>query len=365
MPFGIARQRCGPFVEGPQRNGRVSEGLAGPGRRGPTLRTQLAAIALLLATVLAGCIPVIISSGHGWVLVVARGDTLVRVPDEDPLYGAFEREVLGDPYVARMLSAYAHTTEVFIASSRLTHVPQTVANHPVIVLDSLSPGPMHDIIVLDGERTVHIELALGLGREGEINLEAARRDLPWAIAPLLLELVGLRPEPSSSAWSPDLGEPDSEARAFWLGFQAALGVRHLAEQPDLLAALRAAPPSPEASARLEALERVPTNGYRFEGESPTSRLRPREEALRTPGVAAAFLYRLLDETSAGYPQRDMLWFVQYASEEIPLAKALLAVSRMGDRRAPSVATFLRSYAESFPAERDALQALEQAVFGKE
>ena len=342
----------------------------------------LAMAAMLVVAATSSCLPSVVSTEHDNVLITTAADgTLVIVADDDPLQQRFEDEVLSDPYVAYLLLLYEHATEAFIATNRMTSLNQTIANKPMIVLDSQEPGVLRRIKVTANEERVSVELALGLGHNGEIDLARARNDAPRAMARLLLELMGLRPEETDAA-RPLVHEVTEPTTAFWTGFGAALDAEYGQHHPELSAILRQelqratggdANPAPGAESermlairdRLRRYELVPINGLRarFEDGERTSTPRPYADAVRTPGVVATFFVRLVRVAGDYYPQRHMLWFANYDGPETPYAKILLAGNQMSRRRAPDVEAFVAAYAEAFPAQRDEVVSLAREVFG--
>jgi len=289
------------------------------------------------------------------------------VEDDDPLYQRFDEEVLCDAYVRRLLTLYEHTTEALIATDSPTGFPQTVANLPVIVVDSAEARALHDIAMVAGVTEVPVELALGLGCAGEVDLAAARRNFARVVAPLLLELAGLRSELDGPSPRPRIHQITTPSLAFWLGFEAALESAHAQARPELLAEAHSQDPDdPRVRERLYRYELVPRNGlrYRFRDEVPTLELRSYQEAACTPGVVATFLYRLLERTGSYYPQRHLLWFASYEEKEIAYGKLLLAVHRMPARDI-SLEAFVNAFAETFPSERDPILALAEEVLGSE
>ena len=326
----------------------------------------LAAVGLALSVCLSGCVPSIVSTEHEYILARSQGDALLIVKDDDPLYRQFESEVLSDPYLYRLLMIYEHATEAFLATNVLTPLSQTVANKPVIVLNGPGPAVLRDVELEYGEGRVAVELAMGLGNRGDLDLDSARQDFGRVIASSLVELMGLDPGPGRQAENVRVYETTSPSLAFRVGFQAAVEAFHGQEDPGLLQALRReTPQSAEMRDRLYRYELVPGNGlrFRFDGDVPTTEPLPYEDALRTPGVVATFFYRLIRSTGDFYPQRDMVWFVNFESGETPYAKVLLAVSRMSGDKKASVQAFVRSYIETFPIERSLLLLLVEQVFG--
>ena len=329
---------------------------------------QVSAIAMCLCLLLASCgsiLPSVVSTDHEYVLVRAQGDGLIVVEDDDPLYARFDAEVLGDPYLARLHSVFENTTESFLATYMPTSVPQTISNHMIIVVDSTSAGVLHDIKVKAGNEQVSIELALGLGRGGSIDLAFACQSMPNAMGQMLLELAGLKPDRKGPPQVPALYEVTTPAAAFRIGFSAALDATYGQQHAELLRQLHQENPSAEAQERLLRYEAIPHNGlrFRFEGSRPTAELRSREEAARTPGVVAAFIYRLIEQADSFYPQRYLLWFNSYGPDELAYGKVLLAVNRLPRHRAVSVDAFIDSYTEVFTSEKDVVLELAKRILG--
>jgi hypothetical protein len=328
----------------------------------------LAAVAVAMSICLSGCVPTIVSTKHEYVLVLSEGDAFLVLMDDDPLYVRFESEVLSDRYLYLLLMTYEHATESFLATNSLSSLSQTVANKPVIVLNSSAPTVLRDIELEYGQVRVPVELAMGLGDGGDVDLGSARGSFARVMAPLLLELMGLGPGQGGQADHTTLYETITPSAAFRAGFQAAIEARHAQEDPELIRGLREEEPqSPELRDRLYRYELVPSNGFRFrfDDDAPTSEALPYEERLRRPGVIATFFYRLLRETESFYPQRYMLWFVNFEPEETNYAKVLLAVNRMAQDDGGSVEAFLRSYIETFPVEKGFLLRVAGEVFGSE
>lgn len=292
-----------------------------PEKTRPKARESLRILSVtsLLICLLAGCMATVISTEHEYLLVRVVDGSLVRLPDDDPLYNILESAVLSDPYVRQLFSTFEHTTEAYISSRRRTRVPQTIANRLVIVLDNGVSGVMHHIVVRDGDREVEIELALGLSADIIEHPQEAQQELRAAMGPLLMELVGMEP-PQDVAWrDTPLQKPAAPHIAFWRGFATAI----------------------EGDADMEAL----------------SSLAISEEAAQSPGRVAAVFHQLLHSGDAYYPQEEMLWFVSFKPQEIPLAKVLLAMTHMPDGQRASLETFVRSYEETFPGERQTLVEL--------
>jgi hypothetical protein len=179
--------------------------------------------------------------------------------------------------------------------------------------------------------------------------------------------MDLRPPSMDEQALPRVYELTSPALAFEVGLGAAFEATYAEQHPELVQSLyRQDLPSPADRDRLYRCMLVPSNGLirRFEGETPTDTLRTPDEARRTPGVVATFMYRLLRRTGSHYPQRFLLWVYSYEGEERPYAKVMLALSRMPRREELSLATFIQSYIETFPAERAAVLSLAQEVLGQ-
>ena len=327
-------------------------------------RLKLALVSAILTSSLAGCLPTVVQTEHDYVLIRTEGQSLILVEDDDPLYQSYSAQVLSEPYPYLLLMLYEHATAALIATNARTPLTQTIANRPIIVVDSAATGVLHDVEVSFEGRGIPIELALGLGNQGVIDLPHATRSLPRVVALLLLELMGLRP-PADTGLPPPLAEVTAPSEAFWSGFETAIDALYVAQQPELSSGLqRGYSLAPEEREQLDRYDLVLNNAlrFRFSDGKPTSELRPRGDALRTPGVVARFLYRLLQTTSDYYPQKYLLWFANFESAETPYAKVLLAVNRM-PRKQVSVSSFIDSYVETFPAERDPVLSLAASVFG--
>jgi len=318
-------------------------------------------VVVLLLIALCGCQPQVIGTEREYILARMEGDTLAVLADADPLYDQFETDVLSDAYLRLLLMTFEHTTEAFLATNRHSPFPQTLANRPVIVLDSAAPGPLRNVRLRTGRRMVTVELALGLGREGRLDLAFAREEMAGAIAPLLLALAGAKVPRQDVA--PELAIETAPEVAFAAGFAAALEALYAQRHPERWAAWKAqAEQDPAARERLQRYEDVPRNAFRFRPGGDAAVLRSAEEAQRTPGVVATFFYRLLLQAEEGYPQRFLLWFVSYAPEEVPYGKVLLAVASLPGGQL-SLPAFIASYGENFPAERQDIQKLAAEVFG--
>lgn len=320
---------------------------------GRTLRARHqrgGAVAVLLClALLAGCAPSAIRSTHGYVLVRTLDAELVPLPDDDPLYALFERQVLGDTYPHNLLDLCENTTEAFVATDTPNRLSQTVGNYPIIVLDSHAPGVLREVVLHPVGAEVPVELALGLGYGSAIDLQRARQDIARVCGGWLLELVGV----SASQGGDDtpLEEPTDASAALRLGLTVALEVL------DTEAA------RPERAARDQS---VLSNAYayRWVDGAPTSERLSRADAVRTPGAAAAFFCRLLQETGPFCPQRYMLWFLNYPVSEMPLAKTVRVCLRLGSAPDLTLDAFISHYAETYPAERSAVLSLAAEVFGE-
>lgn len=285
------------------------------------LRVALACICLI--TILAGCMPTGLNATHDYVLVHTVDGGLVRVADDAPLYQQFDQEVRANPKAALLLNVFEHTNEAYLATNTRTHFSQTVANRPVIVIDAGEGAVLRDIRVQDGDRRVPIELVLGLGNAGTVDMAYTREALPRAVAPLVMELVGLEP--------PDAAAPAPARDALWSGFAAA----------------------------LERIQVASGEGGVPVTTCPENAASPQEDAARI----GAFFCRLLATTSANYPQSYLLWFASYDAGEAAYGKVLLAMRRMPPDAEASIDAFITTYGETFPAERETIHALATEVLG--
>ena len=304
-----------------------------------------------------------VASEYDYILIDTVHGELHILDDDDPLYTDFERVIHSDTYLSDLVMLFEHSTEAYIATNAVTVHPQTVANKLFIVADSRDYVVLHNVVAHYGSRRVSVELAMGLGDGGTVDLDGARRRFPEVMAPLLLQLMGLRePDQAIVAGTP-LHAPATSAAALWLGYAAALQGLHGQSQPDMFRVPEDTAGRLESDERLSRYSLVPRNGYLFgstEG-GPSTMAQPLSEALHTPGVVATFLFRLVQRADGYYDQRDMLWFANYDPAEIPSAKLLLAAHRMPRI---SVEAFVQSYVETFPAERAAVVSLVNETFGQ-
>ena len=313
---------------------------------------------------LVGCLPSTVKTDHPYVLLRQQDHDYAILEDDDPLFTTLDEQVFADAYLPFLRAVFDHTTAAIIATDTPTTYPQTIANKLFIVVDSDGAGVGHKIEGQFETATVPVELALGLGRGGQVDTEWARWHFPRAVGQLLLELVGL---PAEEALDPQplIHELASPQAAFYVGWQAALDALYAQAHPACAVSLRA---KGELTAQerdlLRRYQDVPRNGlrYRYDGERPTAELRSPQEAMRTPSVVAAFFFQLLQGASGYYPQREMLWFANYEQDDRIYGQILLAASRM-DRQDVSIQAYIRAYVETFPAERDAVLALAERTFG--
>jgi len=326
-----------------------------------TRSLYLALICLVAAWMLAGCLPSVVHTEHEYILLRTADDKLVSAPDDDPLYEQFDREVLSDPYLRHLLMVFEHTTEAFLATNTRTRYPQTVANRPMIVLDSTQPGVLRNVRADFDGTPMRIELALGLGREGTMDMVAARDHMALAMASLTMELMGV--ESATAIW-PTADEVVAPDLAFERGLQIAFEVMRAARDPNLLRSAKQFDGNSAADDRLAWYGFVPSNGYRyrFADGQPTAALRSPDEALCTPGVTAAFFYRLMQRSDDYYPQRFMLWFVNYDADESAEAKIVLPLRYLA-RGDVSMRAFIKSYIETYPADKERVLALANETFG--
>jgi len=328
-------------------------------------KTLLGGLCLLLLVSLTGCLPSVVQTEHEYVLLQWDGARWIVLEDDDPLYEQFQRSILSDPYLRRLLLLYEHSTEAFLATNTHSSLSQTLANKPMIALNSKQARLLRDIVVYQKKSKVRIELALGLGQDGQVDFGWARDRFAPVVAEGLLAMMGVHFRQPEGSLSPIYEEtsPDWALAAGWMAaFEAIYGQRH----PERVAELQPlAKMNPWAQERLYIYTLVPHNGFRqrFQGGVPTAELRPCAEAQRTPGVVASFFYHLLQQGGDYYPQREMLWFANFDAEETPYAKALLALNRMAGSREVSLESFLEAYRETFPAEQGKTESLVKEVFG--
>lgn len=324
----------------------------------------LACVALCLAS----CAPRMFPSSHGYVLVRTQGELWVPVPDDDPLYEQFEREVLADAFLRRLIDLFEHTTHAYVATDTRNRLRQTVGNYPILVLDSAAPGLLYDVELHPAEERVAVERALGLGRDGAWDAAQVRDEMAAASAPWLLALVGV--EARAGAERLPLEQPTTPEAALVAGLAAALDALHLDALNDAAQTMGPFATAPGAEpamdeARLQRYRALQANSYAWRDGTglPGDARLPRDQALNTPGVAATFLYGLLRQTGAHTPQRYMLWFLSYKAPEMPLAKLLRVCQRLGRGGQISMQTLVDDYADTYPAEREAVQALFAEVYG--
>jgi hypothetical protein len=328
------------------------------GRIGILKRTIL--FVSLVLSVLAGCVPAVIHSEHEVILLrredVEQDGLVVVVADDDPLYDAFYEHVWDDPMARRLLLLVENTTAAFIATERPSSHPQTLANKPFLVLDSQQAGLLRDFQATHAGERVSVELAMGLGREGEIDLERAAYRVPRAAGAMLLALVEVPVETDTvTNTEPVLDAPTTPLSALHEGFVIALEALYAQAQHERLAAA-------ESDAELLSRYRqVATNAFAMSPEGQ----RFTEQAYATPDVVGSFFFRLIHEANVYYPQRHLLWFANYDAEDTVYGKVLLAMHHMSGAQQASVEGFIQSYSEVFPAEREMIQRLAQEVFGAE
>jgi hypothetical protein len=237
---------------------------------------------------------------------------------------------------------------------------QTISNVPCVLLDSRETTVVRAVRLEREGRRVQLELALGLGHDGQEDLTWAQHHFAWVTGLLLYELMG-HPSPAAPAARPY--EVTSPERALAEGFAGALDALYGQADPTLIEMLRqeaALPPALED--RLLRYEMTPLNGFRFHFEEgrPTAATRSHEEAMATPGVVATFFYHLLQQAGPGYPQRYMLWFANFDATDTAYAKALLAFNRM-PAASRSLESYVIAYQETFPAEAEWVEALAREV----
>jgi len=317
-----------------------------------------------MSLLLAGCLPSIVQTDHEVILVRQGAEGLEILEDDDPLYETVNREIWGDAYTQYLLTLFEHTTAAIIATESPTSYSQAVSNKPFAVLDSECVGVIHNIKPSYKSTSVRSELAMGMGHDGEIDAEWASLYATRALGQLLIEVM----EWPAAEFCADRGALEDETtpqRALELGYMAALEAHHRQAVPEKAMALQTEPElTLEEQAWLERTEIIPRNGYRFffrDGE-PSSSERTPQQAMRTPGVVATFFYRLHEQASGYYPQREMLWFANYEDSDRTYGQVLLPFGRIEGTDA-SVADYIRVYVETFPAERERVITLAEQVFG--
>jgi hypothetical protein len=329
----------------------------------PKRFTSLAACSLALL-LLTSCLPSVVQTDHGYLLLRQQDGELVFLPDDDPLYSTYDDQVLADPYLRSLLALFDHTTAAIIATEEPTSYPHTIANKALIVVDSAQVGVLHKVQGRYQTATVRGELALGLGHDGQVDPEWARQQFPRVLGQLLLEIMEWRP-PAAPAGPVALYDTTSPELALQLGFQAALDTLYGQAAPERALTLRSRDDLSAAERDLLArYDDVPRNAfrYRFVDGRPTAELRTPAEAVCTPGVVATFFYRLFQHTSGYYPQREMLWFANYEDDDRTSGQVLLPIRRL-EHPEQGMARYVASYCETFPAEAAAISELATQVFG--
>jgi hypothetical protein len=330
-------------------------------RRIGVLKHNILLMSLVLL-VLAGCVPTVIQSEYEVILVRYHNAdeedhaTAVIVADDDPLRDAFQEHVWSDPMGRRLLLLVENTTAAFVATERPSSHPQTLANKPFLVLDSQRAGLLRDVQATHAGERFSVELAMGLGGEGQIDLKRAARRVPRAAGTMLLALVEVPVAADAIADAEVvIDEPTTPLLALHEGFVIAMETLYVQAQTGRLDTLD------DDAELLSRYRRVTTNAFATDSE----RQRATEQAYATPGLVASFFFRLIHEANDYYPQRHLLWFANYEAEDTVYAKVLLAMHHMSGAQQASVKGFIQSYSEVFPAEREMIQRLADEVFGAE
>jgi len=110
-------------------------------------RFSLSALCAFAAMALIGCSGTL-TSQHGYVLATYTADGLAALPSDDPLYEAFDRDVMADfdrdvmadPIVQHLLSLFDDTCGGFAATNLTSPNSQTLRNYLVVVTGGHSPG---------------------------------------------------------------------------------------------------------------------------------------------------------------------------------------------------------------------------------
>ncbi len=320
-----------------------------------------------LALVLSGCAASAVRLERKIVLLRAEDGRRVIVDSQDALYDTLENVFLADPTFARWLTLYDQTADAFLSTNLPNSMSGALRSKPIMVVDSPRIGVLRNVEIQHEGETLRIELALGIGQDGQLDLPLLRQRFPSLMASWLLALMELDTFQGDPATLPRVYEPTTPSLAFELGFGVALDAVYAQEWPQVVGELYEKETLTDEE--LDLLYRyvwVPANGlrYRFEGNRPTATLRPRDEAARTPGVVGAFLYQLLRRTGSFYPQRYIIWMVSYDDQTKPYGKLLLALARMPRREGMSIRSFIEAYVDTFPAEEAQIRALADEVFGK-
>jgi len=306
-------------------------------------RFSLSALCAFAAMALIGCSGTL-TSQHGYVLATYTADGLAALPSDDPLYEAFDRDVMADPIVQHLLSLFDDTCGGFAATNLTSPNSQTLRNYLVVVTGGHSNRLLKDVEIQNDGQTVRVEYAVALDLDSQAGLAEARHRLPGLLGQFLLALTGQEP-PAVLADAPRDCVCVSERMALWQGYavlqreRLALGLdpsRDVASNGDGL------PPTfdPDVWGCCAA---------DLSGDSSS-------DCVCGRGVAG-FLAELLAAMPASYPQHYMLWFANYEPGETRDAKLLLAFARMPRGDAGDLEAFVASYADTFPAEAELVRDL--------
>ncbi len=280
---------------------------------------------------LSGCGGGALCSPHGYVLARYEADVLAALPSDDPLYEAFDRDIMADPVIAHLLSLFDGTSGGFAATNLISPSPQTLSNHLVVVVGAHRNRLLTDINVQSGGRTVEIEHAVAVAIEGDANLAAVRGDFRELLALFLLAVTGHDPPAGLDDASSNC-TCVTEQQAFWNGYA-------LFQRDRDALGIETGPVSVLDANEWDCCQ----TWSRFRGSS--------DDCFCAQGVAG-FLAELTVTTPTSYPQRYMLWFANYEPGETRDAKLLLASARMSRDDDAGLASFVTSYADTFPGEAD-------------
>jgi hypothetical protein len=305
-----------------------------------TVRFRLPLLFLCSLTLIAlsGCSSETLPSSQGYILAQYGTDGLSALPSDDPLYQAFDRDVMSDPVIARLLSLFDGTCGGFAATNLVSPNTQTLGNYLVVVIGARRDCLLKDVQVHNDRQMVQTEHAVALAVESDTDLSEVRDRLRELLAQFLLVVTGQDP-PETLADLPGDCTCVAEEQAFWHGYAILQrdrppsgiedGVRSVLDTHDSCCC-----PLPPAAANAS------------------------EDCVCARGIAG-LLAELSSTMPLSYPQRYMLWFANYEPGETRDAKLLLAFARIPRNDGATLDAFVRSYADTFPSEADLVRDLAQ------
>ncbi|MEN6480093.1 MAG: hypothetical protein ABFD20_10715 [Anaerolineales bacterium] len=306
--------------------------------------------ALLVGLLLSGCRGAVLYSTQPVVLVEQGDHGLVQLADDDPRYLALQDYLAGDAALTRLIDLYAHTTAAFLASGLHSGASRALCN-PVVLALGTRPGVLRDADVAGLYGQVRVPLALGVAVDDPAELGSVAPQLARTLGEALLVLAGQESPALSCTTLPCDAGPAESSVVLAQGLGAALEAQYV----------QWTSPSARHGDAVQRAAWLARNDYRrqFDSEGPANTLLSPAEASLCPGVVGTLFERLIVSAERGYPQRYMLWFANYAPEDEALAKIVLAVTRLQGE--PSAYAFARTYAATFPQERESLGALMTAL----